>query len=108
MPGVLPVHARVTKPDEWSTIPECNVMVTLELTYAEIDCLLSHLPVDAHLSVKLATAERAVFPKIRLVGFSKALQCTEIEARKLLQIAQEHGYSNATKEIQRCMRSCGR
>ena len=66
-------------------------MVTIELTHAEIDGLLSHLPVGSDLSVKLAAAEIAVFPKIRLVEFSKMLQCTEVEARKLLRIAQEHG-----------------
>ena len=82
-------------------------MVTIELTYAEIDYLLSHLPFGSDLSVKLAAAEIAVFPKIRLVGFSKMVQCTEVEGRKLLRIAQEHGYSDAAKEIQRSMRSSG-
>ena len=78
-------------------------MVTIELTYAEIDCLLSVLPFASDLSIKLAAAEIAVFPKIRLVGFSKILQCTDVEARKLLQTAQEHGYTDAAKEIQRSM-----
>ena len=78
-------------------------MVTIELTYAEIDCLLSHLPGDSDLSVKLATAETAVFPKIRLVGFSKMLQCTDVEARRLLRIVQANGYFDAAKEIQRSM-----
>ena len=85
------------------TIPESDVMVTIELTYAEIDCFLSVLPFGSDLSVKMASAEIAVFPKIRLVGFSKMLQCTEVEARKLLQIAQEQGLSDAAKEIQRSM-----
>jgi hypothetical protein len=79
-------------------------MGTIELTYAEIDCLLSHLPIHSDLSVKLATAEKAVFPKIRLVGFSKMVQCTRMEAHILLRIAQEHGYSDAVKEIQRSMK----
>ena len=82
-------------------------MVTIELTYAEIDCFLSVLPFGSDLSVKLAAAERAVFPKTRLVGFSKMVECTEVEARKLLLIAQEHGYSDAATEIQQCLKLVG-
>ena len=82
-------------------------MVTIELTYAEIDCFLSVLPFGSDLSVKLASAEIAVFPKIRLVGFSKMVECTEVEARKLMQIAQEHEYFDAVDEIQRSMKSSG-
>ena len=82
-------------------------MVTIELTYAEIDCFLSVLPFGSDLSVKLAAAERAVFPKIRLIGFSKMVQCTEVEARKLLRIAQEQGLSDAAKEIESSMKLGG-
>ena len=95
------------KTNEWLTIPESNVMVTIELTYAEIDCLLSVLPFASDLSIKLAAAEIAV-PKTRLVGgFSKMLQCTEVEARKLLRLAQEQGLTEAAKEIQRSMKLGG-
>ena len=64
---VLPMHARVTKSNEWLAIPESKVTVTSELTYAEIEFLLSHLPVRSDLSVKLAITETAVFPKTRLI-----------------------------------------
>jgi len=65
------MHARMTKTNVCLTIPESNVLVTIELTYAEIDCLLSHLPIGSDLSVKLATAETAVFPTVRLVESPK-------------------------------------
>ena len=101
------MHARVTNPKEWLTISESSVMVTIELTYAEIDCFITYLPIGSDLSVKMASAEIAVFPKIRLVGFSKMVECTEVEARKLLHIAQQHEYFDAVDEIQRSMRSSG-
>ena len=81
--------------------------ILIQITRAEVECLLTHVPISCDLSQKLAAAEIAVFPKTRLVGFSKMLQCTDVGARKLLGIAQEHGYSDAANEIQRCMRSCG-
>jgi hypothetical protein len=95
------------KPNEWLTIPESSVMVTIELTYAEIDCFLSVLPFASDLSVKLA-ASKITVPKTRLIGgFSKMLQCTEVEARKLLRLVQEQGLSDTVKEIQRSMKSPG-
>ena len=52
-------------------------MVTMGVTYAKIDFLLSHLPFGSDLSVKLVVYRIAVFPKIRL-GVLQDVECTEI------------------------------
>ena len=77
--------------------------ILIPLKRAEVECLLSHLPVDSALNQKLTRSQMTGFSNIRAAGFSNTLQCTVDEANELLRIAEEHCYPDAIKEIQRSM-----
>jgi hypothetical protein len=81
--------------------------ILIPLKWAEVECLLSHLPVGSDLRQKLTNSHMAGSSNVRAIGFSNTLQCTVDEAHELLRIAEEHCYPDAIREIQRSMNLCG-
>ena len=81
--------------------------ILIPLNWAEVECLLSHLPVGSDLRQKITNSQMTESFNVRAVGFSNTLQCTIDEAQELLRIAEEHCYPDAIKEIQQSMNLCG-
>ena len=74
--------------------------ITLELTGAEVNCLLSHLPLGSSLVSKLSQSRITEAPETRPIGFSNTIHCTVDEAQELLNVALEH-CADAVGEILR-------
>ena len=81
--------------------------ILIPLKRAEVECLLSHLPVGSDLRQKLTNSQMTGSSNVRTVGFSNTLQCTVDEAHELLRVAEEHCYPDAIREIQRSMNLYG-
>ena len=80
--------------------------ILIQLSLADVECLLRHLPTASDLSRKLGSSDRTAISNIRPVGSSNAIDCSEHQARELLRIANEH-CSAAVEKIQRGMRMSG-
>ena len=80
--------------------------ILIELSRANIQCLLSHLPVVSDLRQILSKSDASVFSNIRPSGFSNPVVCSEAEARHLLRIATE-GCPEAAQKIQDGIRLSG-
>ena len=78
----------------------------IEMSRVDIQCLLDHLPQGSDLRQLLGKSDATVFSNIRPSAFSNPLVCSEIQARRLLRIAQEN-CPVATKKIQEGIRLSG-
>lgn len=79
--------------------------MSLELTGAEVSCLISHLPLGSSLVSKLSQSRITESPKTRRIGFSNTVHCTLNEASELLDVALQH-CPDAVGEILRCINQC--
>ena len=79
--------------------------ILIELSRANIECLLSHLPLVSDLRQILSKSDATVFSNIRPTG-SNPVVCDEGEARALLRIALEH-CPEAVEKIQYGMNVAG-
>ena len=80
--------------------------ILIELSRANIECLLSHLPLVSDLREILSKSDATVFSNIRPTGFSNPVVCNEAEARHLLRIAKKRCHE-AVQKIQDGIRLSG-
>lgn len=81
--------------------------IRIELSQADVDCLLRHLPLGTPLRRNLAYSYlSSTFPNKRPVEFSNAIECSEGDARALLRIASEY-CPEAIQKIQNGLRLAG-
>ena len=74
--------------------------ILIELSRANIECLLSHLPLVSDLRQILSKSDATVFSNIPTpTGFSNPVVCNEAEARHLLRIAKKRCHE-AVQKIQ--------
>ena len=78
----------------------------IEMSRIDIQCLLDHLPQGSDLRQLLGKSDATVFSNIRPIGFSNPIVCSEIDARRLLRIAQEN-CPVAIKKIEEGIRLSG-
>ena len=78
----------------------------IEMSRVDIQCLLDNLPQGSDLREILGRSDATVFSNIRPTGFSNPIVCSEIQARRLLRIAQKN-CPVVTKKIQEGIRLSG-
>ena len=81
--------------------------ILIQLSRADLDCLLLHVPPDSDISQKLQQARTTVNPFGFSLGPPKCSQLQrESDIVELLRVAKEH-CPEAVPEIQRGMTLCG-
>ena len=77
--------------------------VLFELSRADIQCLLDYLPKGSDLRRVLTKVDATVFSNIQPPDFSNPVVCSEIDARRLLRLAEENCPA-AIKKIEKGIR----
>lgn len=80
--------------------------IHIELSRADVDCLVDHLPLGSDLRDKLGNSGTIPSSVGLPIGDSNPIDCSEGEARELLRIASDH-CSEVVQKIQVGMRLSG-
>lgn len=78
----------------------------IELSRADIECLLDHLPQGSDLRQILGKSDSTVFTNIRAIGMPTPLVCSEVDARRFLRVARSH-CPDAVEKIQEAINLSG-
>ena len=81
--------------------------ILIQLSRADLDCLLLHVPLDSDLSQKLQQTRTTVNPFGFPLGPPDPVSCSECEASELLRVAKEH-CPEAVSEILLAITLCAR
>jgi hypothetical protein len=77
--------------------------IMIQLSRADVQCLLRHIPLASDISRKLRSSDIAAIWNLRPIGSSNVIiECSEDQAVELLRIANE-SCSDAVHKIRRAM-----